>query len=367
MGATPPSNIAPKVLNRASTRRTALRRARLLTVLGALWLAVAAIGVAYPVWWNHRAATVGHQLLRQARVTAPPATYAHHVLTYCAGAASSSRLAAHKRPTILEIPAIGLVAPVLQGLGKTVLAAAVGHDPSTAWPNASGESLFLAHDVSYFSGLSRVKNGDRIIWVDGCQEYVFRVVGHEVTRPGAVVRVPPGGKGLGLLTCWPTDALFWTPDRYVVETVFVRQHTIAALVISPSPPLSLSVPAPPALVAEGLSLGRSGVIAGRLSLTGSPSRTFSNGPWPLEAADRALEDYAAAQKAAAAKNRSWWAHLALPGVPLPPSWSLIYATNVVLSVQGRVVDGAVLSSPAETVKLVVRHGTFYVANATPPE
>lgn len=367
VGATPPSNIAPKVLNRTSTQRAALRRARLLAVLGGLLLAVMAVGVGYPVWWTHRAATVGHQLLGQTQVTAPAAAYAHHTLTYCAGAASSSSLAARRHPTVLEIPAIGLVAPVLQGIGETVLAVAVGHDPSTSWPNAKGESLLLAHDVSYFSGLNHVKNGDQVIWIDGCQEYVFRVVGHEVTRPGAAVPVPPGGKGLGLLTCWPTDALFWTPDRYIVETVFVRQRRIAAPVIPSSGPLDLRVPAPPALAAEGLSLGRSGVLAGRLSLTGSPSPTFSNGPSPLEAADRALEDYAAAQKAAQAKNRSWWTALALPGVPLPAPWSLVYATNVVLSVQGSIVEGAVLSSPAGTLTLIVRRGTFYVSSATPSQ
>lgn len=263
---------------------------------------------------------------------------------------------------MLAIPAIGMTAPVLQGLSNAVLDVAVGHDPLTVWPGDRGESLLLAHDVSYFSGLDRVRPGQTVTWTEGCQRAVFRVLGSTITQPGAAIRAPTSGSGLALITCWPTNALFWTADRYVVETELIaRQWLARPTSVGPSKIVRLGVPVPPALAAEGLSLAQSGVLVGHLAISGAPSPAFRAGPEPLAVADAALREYAAAARTAAAGNRSWWAALAISGVPLPVPWSLAYDTNVTLRVRASTVEGAVLSSPAATVTLIVRDGVLLVA------
>jgi len=339
-------------------------------VVGIVLLAVAAAAVAYPWWWDHRATTTGQLLVQRAFGRAGTAGGHHDTAARCstkpstAAGSSTPTVATTAHPGILEIPAIGLTAPVLAGTGNRVLDVAVGHDPATVWPGARGESLLLAHDVSYFSGLGAVRPGDEVIWQLGCQRDVFRVTSTQVTRPGATVSVPSSAVGgLALVTCWPTNALFWTSQRFVVETALVTRATLGSppADIALSPLEQLVVPAPPALVAEGLSLADSGIPVGQLKLAGSPSTAFAEGPGPLAAVNAALRDDDAAERTAAAQNAAWWSALAVAGTPLPAPWSLADHTDVTLVVDGSTVQGAVLSSAAATVTLTVHHGTLLVS------
>lgn len=267
---------------------------------------------------------------------------------------------------MLAIPAIGLRAPVVQGLTNAVLSVAVGHDPLTVWPGGPGESVLLAHDVSYFSALDRLQPGDSVIWTFGCERAVYSVVGTTITQPGALVPLPLSGSGLALITCWPTNALFWTSQRYMVETELVSTQALAKASSAPAPALvQLTVPAPPALVALGLSFVQAGVHLGRLVISGSPDVSFTEGPEPLVVVNAALEDYVAAEKTAAAGNQSWWKALALAQVPLPAAWTLAHPTNVTLVVSGSTVQGVVLSSSAKTVTLTVRAGVLLVTGVGP--
>jgi hypothetical protein len=121
------------------------------------------------------------------------------------------------------------------------------------------------------------------------------------------------------------------------------------------------VSAPPALAAEGLSLDQAGIVAGRLTIAGSPAESFRQGAGALAAANAAFEEYAAAIRTAVARNRSWWSAIALPGVPMPSPWSLSFQANVRLFVSDTTVESAVVSSPAASVTLKVEDGAFYVA------
>lgn len=328
-----------------------------------LLLGIALTGVAYPLWWDHRSNSAGHALLQRALHPAALRAGRVNAATSCPLSSRTRAFpATPRRPGVLEIPAIGLRAPVLGGVTNAVLDVAVGHDPATVWPGGKGESVLLAHDVSYFSGLDRVRPGATIVWQAGCEAAVFSVVASTVTRPGATLPTPPSGSGLALVTCWPTNALFWTPERYVVEAELVARHSIALPMTIPPPSLpQLVVPAPPALAAEGLSLARSGIPLGHLTIAGSPSRSFREGPQPLVVANAALRDFAAAAKAAAAENMSWWSALAIAGVPLPQPWALYYDTNVTLVVNLWTVNSIVLSSPVVTVTLTIHNGVLLVA------
>src|SRR5207244_10867638 len=61
---------------------------------------------------------------------------------------------------LLEAPALGLVAPVAEGISDAVLNDAVGHVPASAWPGRWGTSVFAAHDVTRvarIAGLARAE------------------------------------------------------------------------------------------------------------------------------------------------------------------------------------------------------------------
>lgn len=337
----------------------------LRALAGALLLAVAIAGVCYPLWWDHRSNTAG-QVLLQRGFDPGGSSHGSGAGRCLHGSRSGPAVATDARPAVLEIPAIGLTAPVVNGMGTSVLDVAVGHDPATVWPGQAGESVLLAHDVSYFSGLSRLRAGDMIAWKLACSEVDFRVGTTEVTTPGANLPAPASGSGLALVTCWPTDALFWTSQRFVVEAHLVSVRTLSSPSKVPRHRLvHLKVPAPRALAAEGLALGQSGVFVGTLSIVGSPTSSFTEGPQPLAVERAALEDYAAAAKSAEAGNRSWWSVIAVPGVAIPAPWSTGYTTDVSLVVTGGTVERVVLSSQAATVTLTVRGDELLVTRVVP--
>jgi LPXTG-site transpeptidase (sortase) family protein len=267
---------------------------------------------------------------------------------------------APKLPGILAVPAIGLEAPVLQGIGDPVLNEAVGHDPASVWPGSRGISLLLAHDASYFSGLAAVHTGDRVSWIDDCRTLVFRVDQVEVTRPGAPLPRPPNGIGVALITCWPTDALFWTPDRLIVLAEFVSVQSTRPLSAPQSPPLDISLPVPSAIASQGLSLSQNGLLVGHLRLSGRPDRSWAEGADPLRATRLAFDELAAAKITVDARNESWWSAIALPGVPMPSSLSVVGDFDATLTVHGTRVSVVILASPTATVAFVVRFDKLYV-------
>lgn len=324
--------------------------------LGTFLLFVTAILLGYPLLWEHHSHTVGAVLAQRA------ASVQGSRSGRCGTALA---VGTRSHPGILAIPAIGLVAPVIGGVSNSVLSVAVGHDPATVWPGSSGESVLLAHDVSYFSGLDHVKVGDTVIWTLGCQRVVFRVTGAKVVQPGHRIPVPANGVGLSLVTCWPTNALFWTPSRYLVETRLVRRERLhQRSSVMPPALVKLRVPAPPALAAQGLTARQSGVFVGELTISGTPSRTFSQGPQPLAVAASALREYVAAAKTAVAANRVWWHAIAEKGVQMPSAWVLTDVTDVTLQVSGGRVRGAQVTSVAATVTMTVRDGTLWVAGVS---
>ena len=117
---------------------------------------------------------------------------------------------------ILSIPALGLTAPVEEGTDDQELDVAIGHDPQSVWPGVSGAAVFLAHDVSYFVHLNVLKPGDAITYRTACNTVKFAVSGQQVVAAGSPVSNTTG-PSLVLDTCWPPNALFFTPDRLLVR------------------------------------------------------------------------------------------------------------------------------------------------------
>lgn len=317
------------------------------------------VGIAYPLWWNYRSSHGGKILVQRAL----PKTNQKNPNTCNVHTAGSTPTP--QRPAILDIPAISMKAPVLQGVSNSVLDIAVGHSPTTVWPGTKGESILLAHDVSYFSNIDHLKLGDRIIWEMGCSQSVFKVVSTTISKPGATVSPPQSGTGLSLVTCWPTNALFWTTNRYVVGTQLVSQRTISPNISLPLIPNSqLQIPTIAGIDHKNLSFNKSGITLGKLSTTGSPTKSFIQSPSVLIDTNLVLQDYVQASKTAKLNNLSWWHLLALPQVQLPSYWPLSDTTNVELIIHNSNLKGAIVSSQAATITMVVKNNILLISKVS---
>lgn len=348
--------------NAAEARDGTRRTGRGLVVLGLLLLAVAAVGVGYPLYWQHRSAEGGSRLLHETLPTVADRGTGTAGSTQCRASLPTPSAVGGHLAGILEVPGLGLRAPVLQGLSDAVLDVAVGHDPASPWPGQNGESVVLAHDVSYFAQIDTLKTGDQVTWRDACEQLTFAVTGTQITTPGAIIDTPANGRGLALVTCYPTNALFWTSERYVVETTFVRSRSVSHPATLPSEISHLIVPAPRALVAEGLTLQDNPILLGTLSITGAPSPQWKQGPAPLDVDADALESFFGAEKAIGQHELTWWRALALPGLPLPSAWTDATPLYVSVDVSGDRVLGVDLHSADVTMHLVVRGDRLLISS-----
>jgi sortase A len=219
---------------------------------------------------------------------------------------------------LLVIPAIGLTAPVEEGTADAELNVAVGHVPTSVWPGATGNTVLEAHDVSYFVNIDQLKPGDTIEYETPCTTYDYTVESHQVIQQGSTI-YNTADPTISLVTCWPTDALWFTPTRYLVTATEFRTvantatATVGAVPTSATPP---TVPAPAPLMAQGLTLATNSILMGTMSVTGSPDPAYVEGPGPLAVQDSAVESFIAGVKALSQNQLGWWGAVA-PGVPVP--------------------------------------------------
>jgi len=267
---------------------------------------------------------------------------------------------------LLEAPALGLVAPVAEGISDAVLNDAVGHVPASAWPGRWGTSVFAAHDVTWFARIDGLKRGDRIRYVTPCRTYTYRVTAHRVVHVGYPV-YKTAIASMILDTCYPLSALYATSARYLVYATLAR---IAPTTVVPRPSLGTPGPSPVnrrgpapaplillvpgALAAQGLGLDQNKVPLGGVRFAGSPSAAWRRAAAPLDAA-AALAAYFGMVKSAEQNRRTWWAELA-PSVP-PYAAAGLWgseitrydkAVDVTLRVRGGQVLGATVTAVVVT-------------------
>ncbi len=222
---------------------------------------------------------------------------------------------------ILTIPSLGLHAPVEEGTDDAELNVAVGHDPQSVWPGVDGAAVFLAHDVSYFVHLDALKPGDAITYATACNTVTFRVNGHQVVPAGSSV-ANSTGPSLVLDTCWPPNALFFTPDRLLIRATEIGAVTKGknlnpgAAFIKTVSSTDYSTSAPAALQAQGLTLEQNEAPMGTMHLVGA-SVAFAQSPGPLSLEAAALETYFGGLHAGAQRQTTWW-HALAPSLAMPP-------------------------------------------------
>ena len=276
---------------------------------------VAQIGAFY-----HHSSTVGRDLVSQERREIASAAVSSLICQRPLGAAGSGGQrqaaggSAGQGPHgLIEVPALGMVAPVLQGTDDSVLSDAVGHDPASAWPGQAGTSVLSAHDVTWFSRIGKLKPGNVIRYVTPCRTYTYKVTAHAIVEAGAPVYNARTAR-LVLDTCYPFDALFLTSTRYLVYADLIASAPTLVKTAAPGGWPPPAVPAPAPLAAQGLGLAHNPAPLGRLRLTGSPARAWIQSSAPLHLGAAALAEYFGLVRSAAQEERAWWADLA-PSVP----------------------------------------------------
>jgi sortase A len=287
-----------------------------ITLLGVALLWTAVGFTSYAVAWQihqHHASAV---LLQSERAAMAKIAAKSHGAACLVSGQQTGQLSG-----ILRIPSLNLTAPVEEGTDDAELNVAVGHDPQSVWPGVNGASVFLAHDVSYFVHLNDLKAGDIVTYQTACNTVKFVVSSQQIVQAGSDV-ANTTTPSLVLDTCYPPNALFYTPQRLLVRATEVSAATSGTSLhpgqklVTAGQSVNYTVPAPPALVAQGLTLQQNEAPMGTMQLVNA-SVAFSQSPGPLSLAGAALEAYFGGLHAGAMNQQAWWAAIA-PGVAMPP-------------------------------------------------
>jgi sortase A len=118
----------------------------------------------------------------------------------------------------IEVPRLAKHIIALNGSSGQALAFGPGHVERTPEAGDAGTAVYAAHRDTHFAFLGDVKIGDelRITRIDGAT-FRFRVTQTSVVRFDASgIDAAADGRHLVLSTCWPLDAKFSGPQRYLV-------------------------------------------------------------------------------------------------------------------------------------------------------
>jgi sortase A len=107
----------------------------------------------------------------------------------------------------IQIPAINLDAPVVQGDGWEQLKKGVGQHIGTTDPGKEGNMVLSAHNDIFgeiFRDLDQLKPGDEIVIFTNQRSYTYAVVDSQVVEPTAVeVMKPTKQPSVTLISCYP--------------------------------------------------------------------------------------------------------------------------------------------------------------------
>ena len=107
----------------------------------------------------------------------------------------------------LQIPAIHIDAPIVQGDGWEQLKKGVAQHPGSADPGKNGNMILSAHNDIFgeiFRNLDKLKNGDQVMVFTNQRTYTYLVVDSRIVEPTDVeVMAPTSQPTLTLISCYP--------------------------------------------------------------------------------------------------------------------------------------------------------------------
>jgi sortase A len=118
----------------------------------------------------------------------------------------------------IQIPALGLSAPITAGVGRIELIEGVGHIPGTALAGGLGTMGLAGHRDTFFRALKRISPGMQIRVTGESGTYRYVVDTTKVIFPEQVEVLDAGSRPkLVLVTCYPFHYIGAAPQRFVVQ------------------------------------------------------------------------------------------------------------------------------------------------------
>ncbi len=118
----------------------------------------------------------------------------------------------------IEIPRVGVSAPILEGVDYATIRRAVGHFPETPLPHTAGNMALAAHRTTDFRGLREIRIGDVVTITTLTGSFSYEVEETFVVYPeDTSVLDPTEEKTLTLVTCYPFDYRGTAPYRFIVR------------------------------------------------------------------------------------------------------------------------------------------------------
>jgi sortase A len=124
----------------------------------------------------------------------------------------------------VEIPKIGLVHPVYEGITLTVIDHGPGHWPGSAVPCQRGNSVFPGHRVTHshpFLNIDLLAPGDQVIFHVKGKDCVYAVTGTQIVVPSDMwVTDPTPTPTVTLVACHPKHS---AAQRIVVKGTLIKE------------------------------------------------------------------------------------------------------------------------------------------------
>ena len=125
----------------------------------------------------------------------------------------------------LEIPKIGEVTPIFEGITLTVIDHGPGHWPGSALPGQLGNTVFPGHRVTHthpFLNLDLLTPGDHVIFHMPGYDYVYKVTGTQIVYPTDLwVTNPTPTPTFTLIACHPKHS--------AAQRIVVKGNLIASI------------------------------------------------------------------------------------------------------------------------------------------
>jgi sortase A len=122
----------------------------------------------------------------------------------------------------IQIPKIGLLHPIFEGITLTVINHGPGHWPGSAMPCQAGNTVFPGHRVTHthpFLNLDLLSPGDQIVFHMPGRDCVYKVTGTQIVLPSALyVTDPTRSPTVTLIACNPKHS---AAQRIVVKGILV--------------------------------------------------------------------------------------------------------------------------------------------------
>ena len=207
---------------------SARRRRRLIAVAASLSIAAVASLTTAAVWPRHSSSSSAEPIT--STTTLPPTTTTRPPTTTTVALPAPEDAPADPYANVpvrqigtIEIPRIGLVHPIFEGVWLTVVDHGPGHWPGTAMPGAIGNTTFAGHRVTHthpFLNVDQLQYGDQVIFHMPNGDFTYSVTQILIVDPNAIwITNPTPTATMTLFACHPKHS---AAHRIVVKGNLIR-------------------------------------------------------------------------------------------------------------------------------------------------